>query len=154
MPLPRHGTHGASRLLAGAHGARGPGFALTGPQKHMMAERLPPPTLPGGQFGLTRPAEKLDAAHWPVRGDLAHIALAGRCFVPHYAEPMPHVVCAGGALLRKAGADEAEALAELAQGTRFGVLDIAGGWCWGQVEGGGPMRGLVGYLPQGALVLA
>ena len=104
-------------------------------------------TVPAGLLTLSGPAEKLDAAHWPVRGDLAHISLAGRCFVPHYAVPMPHVLAAGTAL-RKAA--DGEVMAELAKGETFDVLDIAGGWCWGQVQG----RGRVGYGPQDALAAA
>ncbi len=100
-------------------------------------------TIPSGQLALSGPAEKLDAAHWPVRGDLAHIRLAGRCFVPHYAVPMPHVVKAPGATLRAADKTNAEVREELGEGALFNVLDIAGGWAWGQVGD----DGFVGYLP-------
>lgn len=103
--------------------------------------------IPTGQLSLSGPSEKLDAAHWPVRGDLAHIRLAGRCFVPHYAVPMEHNVIPGGASLRVAGNDTAEVRDELAGGTLFNVLDIAGGWAWGQVGD----DGYVGYLPMNAL---
>ena len=106
-------------------------------------------TVPAGLLTLSGPAEKLDAAHWPVRGDLAHISLAGRCFVPHYAVPMPHVLSAGAAL-RKTSGEAGEAMVTLAAGAGFDVLDIAGGWCWGQVQG----SGLVGYVPQDALAAA
>ena len=98
--------------------------------------------IPTGQLCLSGPAEKLDSAHWPVRGDLAHIRLAGRCFVPHYAVPMPHVVKGGGATLRKAGKADADALETLAAGALFDVLDMAGGWAWGQFGEDGP----VGYV--------
>ena len=104
------------------------------------------PEIPGGQLALSGPAEKLDSAHWPVRGDLAHIRLAGRCFVPHYAVPMPHRLKAA-APLRRLALDEAEVLADLGAGDGFEVLDIAGGWCWGQVGD----SGLVGYLPAALL---
>lgn len=96
---------------------------------------------------LSGPAPRPDAGHWPVRGDLAHIALAGCCFVPHYAVPMPHNVLAGGAALRRAGDDASEALADLAAGDVFDVLDISGGWCWGQAGRGG----FVGYVRQAFL---
>ncbi|MBU6267475.1 MAG: SH3 domain-containing protein [Sphingomonadales bacterium] len=103
--------------------------------------------MPTGQLALAGPSEKLDSAHWPVRGDLAHIRLAGRCFVPHYAVPMPHRLKAA-APLRRAAQGEAEVLAELAAADGFDVLDMSGGWCWGQVcqkddEG----DGFVGYIP-------
>ena len=85
-----------------------------------------------------------------MRGDLAHIRLAGRVFVPHYAVPMPHRVNDGGATLRNAGRAAGDAMAELAAGTEFNVLDIAGGWAWGQVGD----DGLVGYLPLDVLSAA
>jgi len=62
--------------------------------------------------------------------------------VPHYAVPMPHVVKAGGATLRKAGKSDAEALETLAAGAVFDVLDMSGGWAWGQFGEDGP----VGYI--------
>lgn len=110
-------------------------------------ETLTVTAIPEGQYGLSGPAEKLDAAHWPVRGDLAHIRLAGRCFVPHYAVPMPRQVVAGGASLRDANRSDADVREELAGGTLFNVLDVTGGWAWGQVG----EAGFVGYLPVEAL---
>ena len=130
-------------LIAGASGANRPLFQF-GDSCHL--SDFAPPT---GQLALSGPAEKLDAAHWPVRGDLAHIRLAGRCFVPHYAVPMPHAVQAGGASLKVAAKAEAEVREELAGGTVFNVLDIAGGWAWGQVG----EDGFVGYLPMDVLEL-
>ena len=103
---------------------------------------IPSGVLSAGQLSLSGPAEVLDSAHWPVRGDLAHIALAGRCFVPHYAVPMPHRVAVSGASLRRAAKDSAEELIALPHGTAFDVLDMAGGWCWGQAGDGG----FVGYI--------
>ena len=97
---------------------------------------------------LSGPALPLDADHWPVRGDLADIRLAGRCFVPHYAVPMARAIGAAGATLRRAGRSDGEPLAELAAGAAFNVLDLSGGWAWGQVG----EEGFVGYLPQNALV--
>ncbi len=110
-------------------------------------DNLTATAIPEGQYGLAGPAEKLDAAHWPVRGDLAHIRLAGRCFVPHYAVPMPHKVVVGGANLLAAGKADAEVREELAGGALFNVLDMTGGWAWGQVG----EDGFVGYLPIEAL---
>ncbi|WP_347812979.1 SH3 domain-containing protein [Novosphingobium sp. PhB165] len=77
----------------------------------------------------------------PVRGDLAHIKLAGRCFVPHYAVPMPHRIAAG-AVLRATGRDDADAIRDLPEGETFNVLDIAGSWAWGQLG----EDGQVGYV--------
>lgn len=95
-----------------------------------------------GQFVLSGPSEKLDAAHWPVRGDLAHIALAGRYFVPHYAVPQPRLVRSESASLFGAPRDDAEPRGQLARGTQFDVLDIAGEWAWGCANDGGA----VGYV--------
>ena len=110
-------------------------------------ETLTVTAIPEGQFGLNGPAEKLDDAHWPVRGDLAHIRLAGRCFVPHYAVPMPRKVVAGGANLLASNRPDAEVREQLAGGTLFNLLDVTGGWAWGQVGD----DGCVGYLPSEAL---
>jgi hypothetical protein len=98
--------------------------------------------LPEGQLALTGPGVTAEAGHLPVRGDLAHIKLAGRYFVPHYAVPMPHAVSTGGAVLRKAGKPEAEEIERLPAGAMFDVLDMAGGWAWGQYG----EDGNVGYV--------
>lgn len=103
--------------------------------------------VPTGQLTLSAPAQRADPSRLPVRGDLAHIRLAGRYFVPHYAVPMPRTVGAAGTVLRKGGQTGADVLAELAAGETFNVLDLAGGWAWGQVG----EDGLVGYVPQGDL---
>lgn len=110
-------------------------------------ETLTVTAIPEGQFALSGPAEKLDDAHWPVRGDLAHIRLAGRCFVPHYAVPMPRMVVAAGANLLAANRADADVREQLTGGTLFNLLDVTGGWAWGQVG----EDGFVGYLPVEAL---
>ncbi|WP_423141897.1 SH3 domain-containing protein [Parablastomonas sp. CN1-191] len=98
--------------------------------------------VPTHQLALSGPSECLDAPHWPVRGDLAHVRLAGICFVPHYAVPMPHLL-SSPADLKVKPQDDADARETLAAGTTFNVLDMAGGWAWGQVG----EDGCVGYLP-------
>jgi hypothetical protein len=123
-------------LPKGASGANRPLFRFEG------SPDLPAAAIPAGQLSLSGPAEKLDAAHWPVRGDLAHIRLAGRCFVPHYAVPMERWVVAGGAMLLAANSADAELREALAGGTLFNVLDMAGDWAWGQVG----EDGFVGYV--------
>ena len=117
----------------------------------MSADLLPahlPIELTERDFTLARPSEAFDPRHRPVRGDLAHIRCAGRIFVPHYAVPMPHRVTTATSLMH-AGRDDAEALAALPTGTTFNVLDMAGGWAWGQVDD----DGLVGYVPLAALAV-
>lgn len=128
-------------LLVGASDAKRPLFTFGGPSDVTAS------AIPTGQLALSGPAEKLDAAHWPVRGDLAHIRLAGRCFVPHYAVPMPHTVADGGAKLHALNTAESEVREELSGGSLFNVLDITGDWAWGQVGD----DGFVGYVPLAAL---
>jgi hypothetical protein len=128
-------------LLESPGGANRPLFRFGGP------EILPASPIPASQHSLSGPAETLDAPHWPVRGDLAHVRLAGRVFVPHYAVPMARTVIAAGADLCVAGQTAAEVRAALSGGALFNVLDISGGWAWGQVG----EDGFVGYLPLGAL---
>ena len=128
-------------LLAGPSGANRPLFQF-GDQSTVTAA-----AIPTGQLSLSGPAEKLDAAHWPVRGDLAHIRLAGRCFVPHYAAPMERQVVPCGAKLFALNSKDAEVHEVLGGGAVFNVLDITGGWAWGQVG----EDGFVGYLPLEAL---
>lgn len=103
--------------------------------------------LDGRTFALSGPMKIADPAHTAVRGDLAHIALAGRYFVPHYAVPLPRQIAAAGAQLRAGVRDDAEMLMQLDAGSRFDVLDIAGKTAWGQVSGDGSgIGGLVGYV--------
>ncbi|MBO9724443.1 MAG: SH3 domain-containing protein [Novosphingobium sp.] len=89
---------------------------------------------------MTGPSVTADPGCLPVRGDLAHIKLAGLYFVPHYAVPMPHKVLPG-AVLRAMSRADAEAIRELPAGETFNVLDIAGAWAWGQLG----EDGQVGY---------
>lgn len=102
--------------------------------------------VPTHELPLTGPSEKLDDAHWPARGDLAHIRLAGKVFVPHYAEPMAFALDRPATLLT-APREDALARANVAAGLAFNVLDIAGQWAWGQLG----EDGCVGYLPLAAL---
>lgn len=101
---------------------------------------------PGVSFALSGPGVTAEAGHLPVRGDLAHINLAGRYFVPHYAVPMPHTV-RSAVSLRKTGKPEADEVCALEPDAVFNVLDIAGGWAWGQIGA----DGFVGYLPMSVL---
>lgn len=92
-------------------------------------------------LAMTGPSGSADPGCLPVRGDLAHIKLAGRYFVPHYAVPMPHTVRAG-AVLRANGHKDADVITPLPGGATFNVLDIAGAWAWGQLGD----DGVVGYV--------
>jgi hypothetical protein len=83
-----------------------------------------------------------DETRVPIRGDLAHVGLAGRYFVPHYAVPQPRSVMPGGAPLLASPAASAATLRELAEGDSFELLDITGQWAWGCLSLDGP----VGYV--------
>ncbi len=106
-------------------------------------------TLPALHAGhaLTGPAPKGEATRRPVRGDLAHVRYAGQVFVSHYAVPVARAVGTAGATLHAAGRAEADVVAALGAGETFNLLDISGGWGWGQ-QG---EDGFVGYLPMTAL---
>jgi hypothetical protein len=90
---------------------------------------------------LSGPSIAAKPGHLPVRGDLAHIKLAGRYFVPHYAVPMPHEIT-DPMMLRAAARLSSDEICPLSPGARFDVLDIAGAWAWGQYGDEGP----VGYV--------
>jgi len=124
-----------------------PVFDLEGNQALSNDDAYTRRDVPKGQLALAGPSRKFADGHMPVRGDLAHVRLAGICFVPHYAVPMPHRAGEKGAVLRIAPAADAETLHTLGPGDGFDVLDIAGGWCWGEADENGP----VGYVEQALL---
>lgn len=107
-----------------------------------------PTTAPNeyASFALAGPSRQKRDAYLPVRGDLAHIRLAGSVFVPHYAVPMAYRLTAQAQLLGAARTD-AVVLTEVNADASFDVLDIAGDWAWGVVDG----DGMVGYLPLASL---
>lgn len=91
-----------------------------------------------GPFTLQAAVPKGDVSALPLRGDLAHIGLAGRFFVPHYAVPQPRMVMPGGAVLRAVMDPLAPELCTLMEGDSFEVLDIIGDWAWGCLSLEGP----------------
>src|SRR5688500_3787238 len=94
-------------------------------------------------YALTGPQPKAEAGRTPLRGDLAHIGLAGRYFVPHYAVPQPRSVMPGGARLMSGTGEGAQELCTLMEGDSFEVLEVTGSWAWGCLSLDGP----VGYVP-------
>jgi hypothetical protein len=92
---------------------------------------------PQGSYALAGPVEK-PAPGVPLRGDIAHIGLAGRYFVPHYAVPQPRTVMPGGASLVANPAADAQELCVLMEGDSFEVLDIISGYAWGCLSLEGP----------------
>jgi hypothetical protein len=87
--------------------------------------------VPAGVLGLKGPVDRPALGSLPLRGDLAHIALAGTHLAAHYVIPHVHVVSTAGAGLRLTARDDAEVFATLAPGSRFELLDVAGEWVWG-----------------------
>ena len=106
-------------------------------------------TLPAlhAAHALTGPAPKGEAHRRAARGDLAHVRYAGQVFVSHYVVPVPRMIGAAGATLHVTGRADADVVATLGAGEAFNLLDISGGWGWGQ-QG---EDGFVGYLPMTAL---
>ncbi|WP_239804423.1 SH3 domain-containing protein [Croceicoccus hydrothermalis] len=96
-------------------------------------------------FNLSGPRER-DDVPLPARGDLAHIDLAGRIFVPHYAVPMTHVATRAVTITASPQAG-AGPVGSLTEGDRFDVLDFSGGYAWGSTRGG-----TAGYVASDALV--
>lgn len=119
-----------------------PLFAFGNPEPVNRLDEYLRESAPGRELSLAAPSPRADGVALPVRGDLAHIRLAGIHFVPHYAVPMPHRAGPQGAQVHAKDNAEAEALAVLKPGEQFDVLDIVGGWAWGEAGEGGP----VGYV--------
>jgi len=95
-----------------------------------------------GPFVLSGPVGKPDETRVPLRGDLAHIGLAGKYFVPHYAVPQPRTIMPGGAAMLATPDEEAPEICTLMEGDSFELLDITGSWAWGCLSLDGP----VGYI--------
>jgi hypothetical protein len=97
---------------------------------------------PPQRFTLAGPVARPDPLSVPLRGDLAHIGLAGRYFVPHYLAPLLKLVGARGAKLRAGPNEEAEIIRDLPPRQRFELLDAERGWAWGCLG----LEGPVGYV--------
>jgi hypothetical protein len=95
-------------------------------------------------FTLSGTSKAFERRTHAVRGDLADFALAGKVFVPHYAQPVPRVLASATALCEKPQGAE---ICALAAGAGFALLDISGGWAWGYAAQGH----VVGYVPLAAL---
>lgn len=98
--------------------------------------------IPQGQLSLSGPVERPAVGTLPIRGDLAHIALANRYLVAHYVAPQVRTIGPERAALLCHPRDGSDPVVELEPGTRFEALDFAGDWCWGCCGPEGPS----GYL--------
>ena len=103
--------------------------------------------IPTSGLGLKGPIQRPAPGSLPLRGDLAHIALATHYLVPHYVVPQIYTVQADGATLKLTADRAADDVAQLDGSSQFEVLDLAGDWYWGCVGPDGPS----GYLPKATL---
>lgn len=103
--------------------------------------------VPTEALRLDGPVKRPAPGTLPLRGDIAHIALAGRYLVPHYAVPQQRTIGDADVVLRLAGREDGGEVATLAAGSGFELLDTAGNWAWGCVGPEGPS----GWIPLSAL---
>jgi hypothetical protein len=94
--------------------------------------------VPRTGLGLKGPVEKPAPGALPLRGDLAHIALAGTHLAAHYVIPQIRIAGVEGVGLRLSPRTDSEVFARLVPGSRFELLDVAGDWVWGCSGPGGP----------------
>ena len=103
--------------------------------------------LPSGVVGLTGPIDKPAPGTLPIRGDLAHIALAHRYLAAHYVIPELRTIGDDGATMLLQPRDNADTGTALDAGTQVEVLDVAGDWSWVCCGPDGPS----GYLRSASL---
>ncbi|WP_427969215.1 hypothetical protein [Altererythrobacter sp.] len=103
--------------------------------------------VPEGPLCLAGPIARPEPGALPLRGDLAHIALAGTHLAAHYVVPDIRSVGDAAAPLLLMPRDDSETVTTLDAGTELEVLDIAGDWVWGCL---GP-KGPAGYLKSDCL---
>lgn len=103
--------------------------------------------LPTGTIGLKGPVEKPAPGTLPLRGDLAHIALAERYLAAHYVVPLLRRVGGSAVTLKLTPRDDADDGVTLAAGEGVELLDMAGDWAW---ICRGP-QGPSGYVRMGTL---
>ena len=95
-------------------------------------------SVPTGGLGLEGPVEKPAPGTLALRGDLAHIALAGKHLAAHYVIPHERVIGADGADVMENTRDDSPVVTRFEAGTQIEVLDIAGDWIWGCLGPDGP----------------
>lgn len=94
--------------------------------------------VPQGLLRLAGPVARPAPGTLPLRGDLAHIALAGTHLAAHYVIPLLRSLGDQGAQLHLAPREDSEITMTLDGGTQFEVLDIVGKWVWGCLGPQGP----------------
>lgn len=89
-----------------------------------------PYRVPTGRLGLDGPVERPAPGTLPLRGDLAHIALAGTHLAAHYVIPGSARVRAEKTNMRFQARSDAEVHCVLDRDTQLEVLDIGAEWVW------------------------
>lgn len=103
--------------------------------------------VPDGVLGLVGPVEKPRPGTLALRGDLAHIALAGKHLAAHYVIPDERFVGADGVDVMETTRDDSPVVTHFEAGTRIEVLDVSGQWIWGCLGPQGPS----GYMKANCL---
>ena len=104
-------------------------------------------SLPDGIVGLKGPVDRPAPGTLPLRGDLAHVALAGRYLAAHYVVPVKRTIGGSDAVLKLAMRDDADEGSTLAANSEIELLDVAGDWAWITEGPEGPS----GYVRMNAL---
>ena len=86
--------------------------------------------VPEGILGLKGPVAKPAPGTLPLRGDLAHIALADTHLAAHYVIPYIRRIGGTQAPVLELPRADSEVVAKFDPGTQVEVLDIAGDWIW------------------------
>ena len=94
--------------------------------------------VPQGILGLKGPVKKPAPGTLPLRGDLAHMALAGTHLAAHYVIPHVRTVGAGGVDVMENTRDDSPVITRFEPGTKIEILDVAGDWVWGCLGPQGP----------------
>lgn len=95
-------------------------------------------TVPEGGLGLLGPVERPAPGTLALRGDLAHIALAGVHLAAHYVIPHIRTIGPDGADVMLNTRDDSPIVTRFEPGTEIEVLDVAGEWIWGCLGPQGP----------------
>lgn len=102
--------------------------------------------IPEGDLSLSGPVKRPEPGTLPIRGDVAHIALARRYLVPHYVIPKSTTIASGPATLHLSMDEASRVLLTLSAGDAFEALDVSDNWVWGACGPEGPS----GYVKRSA----
>lgn len=86
--------------------------------------------IPTGPLCLAGPVVTPEPGALPLRGDLAHIAMAGKHLAAHYVIPHKCEIGSQAVSMRLQPSHDAETHKELPAGTAVELLDKAGDWAW------------------------